>query len=193
MRQRIWIKLLKDYDFDINYHSGKANVMVDVLSKKSLSVAWMMLKEEELLRKFASLRLGVEDMAEGVSLNQLQITSDFKTDIHNVQQESEELHKMCLWDKENKKRLREVPQWKWEGITINFVTDLPKTRAEFDAIWVIVNQLTKSAHFLPVWMTYSLDELARVCIKEIVRLHGVPTTIVLDRDPRFTSWFWGAF
>ena len=87
----------------------------------------------------------------------------------------------------------EIPQWKWESIAMDFVSGLPRTRAGFDAIWVIVDRLTKSAHFLPIRMTYTLEELARLYIKEIVRLHGVPATIISDRDPRFTSRFWGAF
>ncbi|XP_020970154.1 uncharacterized protein LOC110268378 [Arachis ipaensis] len=76
---------------------------------------------------------------------------------------------------------------------MDFVTDLPRTRSEFDAVWVIVDRLTKSAHFLPIRVNYSLEELARLYIKEIVRLHGVPSSIVSDRDPRFMSRFWGAF
>ena len=76
---------------------------------------------------------------------------------------------------------------------MDFVTGLPRTRMGYDAVWVIVDRLTKSAHFLPIRFSCSLDELARLYIKEIVRLHGVPSTIVSDRDPRFTSRFWGVF
>ena len=83
----------------------------------------------------------------------------------------------------------EIPQWKWESIAMDFVSGLPRTRAGFDAIWVIVDRRMKSAHFLPIRMTYTLEELARLYIKEIVRLHGVPATIISDRDPRFTSTF----
>ena len=87
----------------------------------------------------------------------------------------------------------EVPQWKWESITMDFVTGLPWTQAGNDAIWVVVDRLTKSAHFLSIKVTHSLDKLARMYIREVVRLHGVPETIVSDRDPRFTSRFWGAW
>ena len=73
---------------------------------------------------------------------------------------------------------------------MDFVVGLPHTRAGFDAIWVIINRLTKSAHFLPVRTKFSLDRLAELYINEIVKLHGVPVTIVSDRDPRFTSRFW---
>ncbi len=72
---------------------------------------------------------------------------------------------------------------------MDFVMGLPKTQKNHDAVWVIVDRLTKSAHFLPVRMDYSLDRLAKLYIDEIVRLHGVPVSIVSDRDPRFTSRF----
>ena len=63
---------------------------------------------------------------------------------------------------------------------MNFVVGLPRTRAGFDAIWVIVDRLTKSAHFLPVRTKFSLDRLAELYINEIIRLHGVPVSIVSD-------------
>ncbi|KAK6126815.1 hypothetical protein DH2020_039442 [Rehmannia glutinosa] len=64
-----------------------------------------------------------------------------------------------------------IPEWKWEYITMDFVTDLPRTRSSHDAIWVIVDRLTKSAHFIPIRKTYSLHKLAQIYISEIVRLH----------------------
>ena len=70
---------------------------------------------------------------------------------------------------------------------MDFVTSLPRTH---DAIWVIVDRLMKSAHFLPVNVEDSLEKLAQLYVDEIVRLHGVPVSIVSDRDPRFTSRFW---
>ena len=70
------------------------------------------------------------------------------------------------------------------------MTGLPRTQRQHDAIWVIVDQLTKSAHFLPINVKDSLEKLAKLYVDEIVRLHGVPVSIVSDRDPRFTSRFW---
>lgn len=84
----------------------------------------------------------------------------------------------------------EVAEWKWEHITMDFVTGFPKSPKKNDAIWVIVDRLTKSAHFLPIKKTDSLATLSRLYLKEIVRLHGVPVSIVSDRDPRFVSRFW---
>ena len=72
---------------------------------------------------------------------------------------------------------------------MDFVTHLPQTRQRHDVVWVIVDWLTKSAHFLPVRMTFTLEEFCRLYIREIVWLHGVQVSIVLDRDPRFTTHF----
>ena len=73
---------------------------------------------------------------------------------------------------------------------MDFVTHLPRTPQRHDAVWVIVDWLTKSAHFLVVRMTFTLERFCRLYIREIVRLHGVPVSIVSDRDPRFTAHFW---
>ncbi|CAN6567554.1 unnamed protein product [Malus baccata var. baccata] len=86
-----------------------------------------------------------------------------------------------------------VPQWKWENMTMNFVYKLPRTQNGFDCVWVIVDRLTKSAHFIPVREKYSLNKLAKLFITKIVKYHGVPVNIISDRDPRFTSKFWVAF
>jgi hypothetical protein len=84
----------------------------------------------------------------------------------------------------------EVPMWKWDKITMDFVVGLPRTPNGQDAIWVIVDKLTKSAHFLPIKIIDSMDKLVETYVREIVRLHGVPVSIVSDRDPRFTLKFW---
>ena len=86
-----------------------------------------------------------------------------------------------------------VPEWKWDSVTMDFVTGFPMSRGQKDAIWVIVDRLTKVAHFIPINIKYSLEKLAQLYVQEIVRLHGVPSCIVSDRDPRFTSRFWKKF
>ena len=73
---------------------------------------------------------------------------------------------------------------------MDFVSSFPLTQRKHDSIWVIVDRLTKSAHFLPIQLDYSMDQLAEQYVSEIVRLHGIPLSIVTDRDPRFTSRFW---
>ncbi|RVW12300.1 Transposon Ty3-G Gag-Pol polyprotein [Vitis vinifera] len=83
-----------------------------------------------------------------------------------------------------------IAEWKWDHVTMDFVTGLPRTPQSKDSVWVIVDRLTKSAHFLPMRITDSVIVLSKLYVKEIVRLHGVPLSIVSDRDPRFTSQFW---
>ena len=76
---------------------------------------------------------------------------------------------------------------------MDFVTHLPRTSREHDTVWVIVDWLTKSAHFLDMRMTFTLEEFCRYYIREIVLLHRVPVSIVSDWDPRFTTHFWKSF
>ncbi|GJU00671.1 putative reverse transcriptase domain-containing protein [Tanacetum coccineum] len=80
-----------------------------------------------------------------------------------------------------------IPIWKWEGIAMDFITKLPRTSSGHDTIWVIVDRLTKSTHFLPMREDYKMDRLARLYLNEIVARHGVPILIISDRDSRFTS------
>ncbi|GJZ72506.1 putative reverse transcriptase domain-containing protein, partial [Tanacetum coccineum] len=84
----------------------------------------------------------------------------------------------------------EIPKWKWEGIAMDFVTKLPRTSSGHDTIWGIIDRLTKSAHFLPMREYYKMDRLGRLYLNEIVARHGVPISIISDRDSRFTSRFW---
>ena len=83
-----------------------------------------------------------------------------------------------------------IPEWKWEHVTMDFVVGLSRAFGDYDAIWVIVDRLTKSAHFLVIRNNLSLNQLAELYVNEIIKLHGVPISIVSDRDPRFTSRFW---
>ncbi|MCH88206.1 retrotransposon protein, partial [Trifolium medium] len=266
---------LKDYDFELKYHPGKANVVADALSRKSLHVSCMMIQQASLLEEFRDMNLDVCFTASSLKLNMLEIGSNlrelikreqllnreiqsllskedytlsadglvlFKNKIMVPKEGSvrdkilEEAHKgkftihpgitkmyqdlrQMYWWPGMKKDVAsfvskclvcqkvkiehqkpsgllqplEIPEWKWERISMDFVMGLPKTRLGFDAIWVIVDRLTKSAHFLAIKATYSVDKYADLYIKEIVRLHGIPTSIVSDRDPRFTSRFWEAF
>ncbi|GJR66541.1 putative reverse transcriptase domain-containing protein [Tanacetum coccineum] len=83
-----------------------------------------------------------------------------------------------------------IPVWKWENVTMDFVTKLPKTSTGQDTIWVIVDRLTKSTHFLPMKETDSMEKLTRQYLKEVVSRHGVSVSIIFDRDSKFTSHFW---
>ncbi|KAD2805680.1 hypothetical protein E3N88_39058 [Mikania micrantha] len=84
----------------------------------------------------------------------------------------------------------EIPMWKWEQISMDFITKLPCTPSGCDTIRVIVDRLTKSAHFLAIKETGKMEKLTRTYIKEVVARHGVLISIISDRDARFTSKFW---
>jgi hypothetical protein len=84
----------------------------------------------------------------------------------------------------------QVPELKWEDITMDFIVGLPRTQSGYDSIWVIVDRLTKVAHFIPIKTTYSGLQLAELYMSRIVCLHGVPKKIVSDRGTQFTSKFW---
>ncbi|GKF82991.1 putative reverse transcriptase domain-containing protein [Tanacetum coccineum] len=84
----------------------------------------------------------------------------------------------------------EIPQWKWDNITMDFVTKLPKSSQGYDTMWVIVDRLTKSAIFMPMRETDPMDKLARMYLKKVFTKHGIPVSIICDHDPWFASNFW---
>jgi transposase InsO family protein len=86
-----------------------------------------------------------------------------------------------------------ISAWKWEEVGMYFIVGLPRTQAGYDSMWVIVDRLTKDAHFIPVKMTYSRANLVELYMSQIVCLHGVPKKIVSDRGSQFTSKFWEKF
>jgi hypothetical protein len=83
-----------------------------------------------------------------------------------------------------------IPSWKWDDISMDFVSGLPLTSRKHDSVWVIIDRLTKTAHFIPVHTKYDAKDYASLYIEHIVRLHGVPKTIISDRGSLFVSCFW---
>ena len=83
-----------------------------------------------------------------------------------------------------------VPEWKWEVVSMDFITGLPTTWRQHDSIMVVVDKLTKAAHFIPVKSKHKNDDIAKIFMKEIFKLHGLPKAIVSDKDVKFTSIFW---
>nr|GFB96759.1 putative reverse transcriptase domain-containing protein [Tanacetum cinerariifolium] len=132
MRQRRWLELLKDYDTNIQYHPGKANVVADALSRKSGMIACFNFRILHDLERL-DVELCVRDSS-GYWAS-MRIESNL----------------MPL----------EIPMWKWDEIFMHFVTGLPTTQKRHDAIWVVVDRLTKSAHFLPIQKNYSISKLAK--------------------------------
>jgi hypothetical protein len=83
-----------------------------------------------------------------------------------------------------------IPSWKWEDISMDFIVGLPNASQKYDSIWVIIYRLTKTAHFLPVHTTYTAKKYVEVYLDQIIRLHGVPKTIISDRGAEFIACFW---
>ncbi|KAJ9552882.1 hypothetical protein OSB04_016927 [Centaurea solstitialis] len=257
MRQRRWLDVVKDYDCEILYHPGKANVVADALSRKAHSdVLWVPLmgltvttslielikssqfeaaKEENqkkerikgqlvqlvtdsrgLLTRSGRVWVPVSCEARQTLLDEAhkskfsihpgatKMYRDLKTDYwwpgmkRDVARYVEKCL-TCLRVKAEHQRPHgklqplDIPVWKWEHITMDLITKLPRTPRNVDAIWVIVDRLTKSAHFIAINESSSSEKLADIYVKEIVARHGVPVTIISDRDVRFTSRFWSKF
>ena len=83
-----------------------------------------------------------------------------------------------------------IPEWKWEVVTMDFSTKLARMNKKHDSIMVVVDKLTKATHFILVKLTHKATNIVDIYMREIARLHGIPKTIVSDRDPKFTSKFW---
>ncbi|GJT58151.1 putative reverse transcriptase domain-containing protein [Tanacetum coccineum] len=263
---RHWLELLSDYDCEIRYHPGKANVVADALSRKEREpplrvralvmtiglnlpkqildaqtearkpeniknedVGGMLLENSKDLEKFRTEKL--EPRADGTlcfnGRSWLPCYGDLRTVImheshkskYSIHPGSEKMYqdmKKLYWWPNMKANIAtyvskcltcakvkaehqrpsgllvqpDIPQWKWDNITMDFVTKLPKSSQGYDTIWVIVDRLTKSAIFVPMRETDPMDKLARMYLKEVVTRHGIPLSIICDRDPRFASNFW---
>ncbi|GJU88623.1 putative reverse transcriptase domain-containing protein [Tanacetum coccineum] len=167
MRQRRWLELLADYDCEIRYHPGKENVVAYALSWKERIKP---LRDLKKLYWWPNMKAIIAEYV-GKCLT-----------CSRVKVECQKPSGLLIQP--------EIPTWKWERIMMDFVTKLPKTSSGHDTIWVIVDRLTKSAHFIPTRATYSMETLTRLYIKEIVSRHRVPISIISNRDSHFTSRFW---
>ncbi|GKB26879.1 putative reverse transcriptase domain-containing protein [Tanacetum coccineum] len=163
--KRRWIELFSNNDCEIYYHPSKANVVSDTLSRKD---------------RIKPGRIRAINMT---------LQSSIKDKILAAQERASD--KDWYWWSGMKKDIAvyqpEIPEWKWERIAMDFVTKLRRTSSRHDTNWVIVDRLTKSAHFLPMREDYKMDRLARLYLNEIVARHDVPISIISDCDSRFTS------
>ncbi|GJX66652.1 putative reverse transcriptase domain-containing protein [Tanacetum coccineum] len=244
-------KLFSDYECEIRYHPGKANVVVDALSRKervkpkrvrAINMTFqssikdrILTAQKEASNEYAGLQRGIDEMTElrndGALYYLDRIWVPLKGDVRTLIMD--EAHKSkysvhpgadkmyydlrdrywwpgmkkdiavyvskcltCLKIKAEHQQTSgllqqpKIPEWKWKGIAMNFMTNLPRTSSGHDTLWVIMDRLTKSTHFLPIREDYKMDRLARLYLNEIVARHGVPILIIYDRDSRFTARFW---
>ncbi|GJS06656.1 putative reverse transcriptase domain-containing protein [Tanacetum coccineum] len=258
--------ILSDYDCDIRYHPGKANVVADALSRKerepplrvrasvmtiSLDLLKQILNAQTEARKPENIKS--EDVG-GMLIENAKFPEAIRTEkleprmngtlclngrswlpwygdlrtviMHESHKSKYSIHpgsdkmyqdmKMLYWWPNMKADIAtyvskcltyakvkaehqrpsgllvqpKIPEWKWDNITMDFVTKLPKTSQGYDTIWVIVDRLTKSAIFTPIRETNLLDKLARMYLKKVVTRHRIPVSIICDHDPRFASNFW---
>ncbi|GJR62314.1 putative reverse transcriptase domain-containing protein [Tanacetum coccineum] len=196
MRQRRWIELLTDYDCVIRYHPGKANVVTDALSRK----------DKEPIRVRALVVMVHKNLPEQIQNAQVKACKEENISAEGFRGEGEPFEvrsdgTKCLKGRcltcakvkgEHQKpsgllQQPEIPVWKWERITMDFIKKLPRTSSGYDSIWVIVDRLTKSAHFILMNEKYKMERLTRLYLKEIVYRHGVSVSIISDRDPHFAS------
>ncbi|GJY38938.1 putative reverse transcriptase domain-containing protein [Tanacetum coccineum] len=182
MRQRHWLELLSDYDCEIRYHPGKANVVADALTRKpenikNEDVGGMLVKNSKDPEKFRMEKL--EPYVDGTlcfnDRSWLPCYGDLRTMIMHESHKSkysihpgsnkmyQDIKKLYWWP--NMKA--NIATYKWDNITKDFVTKLPKSSQGYDTIWVIVDRLTKSAIFVPMRETDPLEKLARMYLKEI--------------------------
>nr|GFB21303.1 putative reverse transcriptase domain-containing protein [Tanacetum cinerariifolium] len=219
MRQRRWLELLSEYNYEIRYHPGKANVVVTR-------------KEENYgTGDFCGMIKKLEPHTDGtLCLNRISwipCFGDLRTLIMHESHKSkysihpgsdkmyQDLKKLYWWPNMKAEIATYVSKcltcarvkaecqkpsgflvqhvilvWKWENNTMDFVTKLPKTSSGQDTIWVIIYRLTKSTHFLPIKETDSMKKLTRQYLKEVVLRHGVSVLIISDQDSKFTSYLW---
>nr|GEZ14296.1 putative reverse transcriptase domain-containing protein [Tanacetum cinerariifolium] len=199
MRQRHWLELLSDYDYEIRYHPGKENVVADALSRKErvplrelVTLLWQFADCDHARahKSKYSIHSGSDKMYQDIK--KLYWWPNIKANIATYVSKCLTCAKVKAEHQRPSGLLVQpnIPELKWDNIMMYFVTKLPKSSQGYDTIWVMVDRLTKSAIFMPMREIDPLDKLVRMYLKEVVTKHGMPVLIIYDRDPRFSSNFW---
>ncbi|GJW59411.1 putative reverse transcriptase domain-containing protein, partial [Tanacetum coccineum] len=201
MRQHRWLELLSNYDCEIHYHPGKANVVADALSRKErikplrvralVMTVGLNLRVEILNAQIKARKeenYGTKDLC-GM-IKKLEPRADGTLCLNGRSWIPNLDLKKLYWWPNMKAEIDTYVIWKWENITMDFVTKLPKTSTGQDTSWVIVDRLTKSAYFLPMKENDLMEKLMRQYLKEVISKHGVLVLIISDQDGRFTYQFW---
>ncbi|XP_074290980.1 uncharacterized protein LOC141617713 [Silene latifolia] len=154
----------------------------DALSRKSLHALCLAMSRVKLQDDL--LRMGICVIRKGDSVGDLTIEPELYAEIREKQKVETRKVKGEHKRPRGKVKSLDVPEWKWESISMDFIVGLPRTQKGNNIIWVIVDHLTKTAHFIPMKNTWSKAELAKAHMKNIVTLHGIPKDIASDRDSR---------
>eukprot|EP00253_Pinus_taeda_P010727 PITA_10727 len=183
-RQARWADFLSGFDFDIKHLKGKENRVADALSQKVQCLYEITFSRwenslQEMMKTTASQDAEYQQLKQQMPLS-------IKGNPQDYEIKAEHQHPARLLQP------LPIPEWKWEVISMDFITGLPKTKRNNDSIMVVVDKLSKVAHFIPVQSTYKAVQIAHVFMQNIFRLHGLPKTIISDRDVKFTSAFWRA-
>ncbi|GJU32989.1 putative reverse transcriptase domain-containing protein [Tanacetum coccineum] len=222
MRQRRWLEFLSDYDYELRYHLGKANVVADALSRKSrpkplrvrdlvmtigLNLPVQILNAQVEARKeenygtkdLCCMIKNMEPHADGTLCLKNRIWIPCFGDLRALIMHESHKSKYSIHPGSDKMYQDLKKLYWWPNMKVEIATyvskcmtcaKLPKTTSGQDTIWVIIDRLTKSVHFLPMKETDSMKKLTRQYLKEVVSRHGVPVLIIFDRDSKFTSHFW---
>ncbi|GJT49825.1 putative reverse transcriptase domain-containing protein [Tanacetum coccineum] len=208
MRKRRWLELLSDYDCEICYHPGKTNIVADALSWKEqepplrvralvmtigLNLPKQILDAQTEARKPENIK---NEDVRGMLVENSKDPEKLRTKKLEPRADGT----LCLNGRSSEKMYQDMKKlyW-WPNMKANIATyvskcltyaKLPKSSQGFDTIWVIVDRLTKSVIFVSMRETDPMDKLAIMYLKEVVTRHGIPLSIICDRDSRFASNFW---